>query len=188
MKLCVIGAGVSGLCVIRRALEVNCEVIAFEQANEIGGTWVYREERGTAVHSSIYKDLTTDIPKEIMSYPDYPYTSPATTSYISADNVLNYLHNFAQHFDLHRHIKFERNVVRVRPVESRWEVIVRNLPENKHEIYSFDAVLVCTGNFHTPFRPAIVDDDLFKGKQFHSHDYRDAESFRGEQELVVGGE
>jgi cation diffusion facilitator CzcD-associated flavoprotein CzcO len=123
-----------------------------------------------------------------MSYPNYPYASSTTIeSYISADNVLNYLHNFAQQFDLQKQIKFERNVVRVRPVESRWEVIARNVPENKHEIYSFDAVLVCTGNFHTPFRPKIVDEDLFKGVQIHSHDYRDAETFRGECVLVVGG-
>lgn len=97
------------------------------------------------------------------------------------------MNDYATQFDLFEKIKFERNVVRVRPVEDRWEVIVRHLPKDKHEIYSFDAVLVCTGNFHTPFKPTIVDNDLFKGTQMHSHDFRDAETFRDQKVLIVGG-
>lgn len=199
MKLCVIGAGVSGLCSIKRALEFGCEVIAFEQAKEIGGTWICQEEVGVDkyglnVHSSMYKDLTTDIPKEVMSYPDFPYLKPSTHSYISSNNVLEYLNDYATQYDLFEKIKFQYNVVRVRPLDDnniddgkRWEVIVRSLPENSYEIYSFDAVLICTGNFHTPFKPNIVGNDLFKGVQIHSHDYRDAEAFRNQVVLVIGG-
>lgn len=193
MKLCIIGAGVAGMCAIKRAIEFGCEeVIAFEQCREIGGTWICREEigkdkYGLPVHSSMYKGLTTDIPKEIMCYPDFPYP-PLPSSYISADDVLTYLKQYATQFDLCKKIKFERSVTRVRPVEDGWEVIVRNLPEDKHEIYSFDAVLVCTGNFHTPFKPTFMGNDLFKGIQIHSHDYRDAERFRGKDVLLVGGE
>lgn len=193
MKLCVIGVGVSGLCALKRAIEYGCEeVIAFEQSCEIGGTWMCREEigmdkYGLPVHSSMYKGLTTDIPKEIMCYPDFPYPS-LPSSYISSSDVLDYLNLYATQFDLYDKIKFERSVYRVRPVEDRWEVIVRNLPEDKHEFYSFDSVLVCTGNFHTPFKPSFVGYDLFKGIQIHSHEYRDAERFRGEDVLLVGGE
>ena len=104
MKLCIVGAGVSGLCSIKRAIEYECEVIAFEQSAEIGGTWILREDigkdkYGLNVHSSMYKYLTTDIPKEVMSYPSYPYPD-TDESYISADSVLSYLNNYATEFNL----------------------------------------------------------------------------------------
>lgn len=78
MKLCVIGAGVSGLCALKRALEFGCEVTGFEQTQEIGGTWIYREKEigvnkyGLNVHSSMYKGLVSDIPKEVMCFPTIP--------------------------------------------------------------------------------------------------------------------
>lgn len=71
MKLCIIGAGAAGLCAARWSIEFGCEVTVFEQTNEIGGTWVYNEEvgrdkNGLDVHSSMYKGLHTNLPKEIM--------------------------------------------------------------------------------------------------------------------------
>ncbi|KAG5680245.1 hypothetical protein PVAND_009767 [Polypedilum vanderplanki] len=191
MRICVIGAGVAGLCSIKRAIEYHCEVMAFEQSAEIGGTWVLREEIGKDkfglnVHSSMYKGLRTDIPKEVMSYPDFPYPTK-TTSYIPSSDVLDYLNAYANKFDLLDKIKFQHNVIRVCPLaDNSWEVIVRNLPKNSYEIFIFDAVFVCTGNFHTPNSPIIKGNEIFKGKQIHSHDYCDAEQFRNEKVCIIG--
>lgn len=62
-KVCVIGAGAAGLCAARHfARSLNFELNVFEQTNDIGGTWVYKEatvvdENGLPVHSSMYRDL-----------------------------------------------------------------------------------------------------------------------------------
>lgn len=192
MKLCIIGAGVSGLCSIKRAIEYGCDVIAFEQTAEIGGTWILRDEigkdkYGLDVHSSMYKGLTTDIPKEVMCYPDFPYPTALEHSYIPSMDVLKYLNDYAREFGLVEKIKFEHNVVRVRPLaENKWEVIVRDLKDDKFYTYEFDAVLVCTGNFHTPHWPHFSSQDLFLGKLIHSHDFRDAEPFSNEKVLLIG--
>lgn len=198
MRVCIIGAGVSGLCSIKWALEYGCDVIAFEQSTNIGGTWVFCDEIGTneyglSVHSSMFKGLQTDIPKEVMCYPDLPYPIHEI-SYITSENVLSYLGAYASKFGLFEKIQFRHSVVRVLPLDSaytnsrnnEWEIVVRDLVRDTYETHLFDAVLVCTGNFHTPHRAAFNGNDLFNGIQMHSHDYRDAELFRDESVLIIG--
>lgn len=46
MKLCIIGAGAAGLCAVNHGAQFGCEVTAFEQTDDIGGTWVYTDEVG----------------------------------------------------------------------------------------------------------------------------------------------
>lgn len=62
--IAIIGAGAAGLAAARHVLDAkngfSCEV--FEQAAEIGGTWVYTDRTGTdehgfPVHSSMYRGL-----------------------------------------------------------------------------------------------------------------------------------
>lgn len=63
IKICVIGAGAAGLCAIRHlAPNTKFETIVYEQMNEIGGIWVYKEqddfdENGLPIHSSMYQNL-----------------------------------------------------------------------------------------------------------------------------------
>lgn len=40
-RVCVIGAGVSGLCSIKSCLEENLDVVCYEKSNDIGGLWNY---------------------------------------------------------------------------------------------------------------------------------------------------
>lgn len=62
MHIAVIGAGTAGLCAARHAIANNCEVTVFEQAKQVGGTWVYtdqvgKNEYGLDVHTSMYQGL-----------------------------------------------------------------------------------------------------------------------------------
>jgi hypothetical protein len=166
--------------------------VAFEQSADIGGTWVYRNEIGQDkfglnVHSSMYKDLVTDIPKEVMSYPDFPYSTTSSSSYISHTDVLNYLNAYAKTFKLYDRIKFEHSVVRIHPLSNdTWEVLVKNLASNAYKTYVFDSVLVCTGNFHTPAIPILNGRALFNGIQLHSHEFREKEQFTNKSVLIIG--
>ena len=78
IKLAVIGAGPSGLCVIKNAFDYNCEVVAFEQTKLVGGLWNFtnetdKDEYGLEIHSSMYENLVTNLPIEIMCYPNEPF-------------------------------------------------------------------------------------------------------------------
>lgn len=190
MKIGIIGAGPAGLCAIRQALAFDCEVIAFEQNDKIGGTWNYTDniepdKHGLDEHSSMYRGLRTNIPKEIMSYPDFPNTL-SEKSYVSSQEILQYLNTYADHYELRKHIKFEHHVLRVRPLASnKWEFIVKDLASDKIETFICDAVLVCNG-YSFPFIRKICGQEHFKGRQIHSHLYRDSKDFQDKSVLVVG--
>lgn len=44
-------------------------------------------------------------------------------SYIPSEDVLEFLNLYAEKFELHKHIKFEHYVIRIKPKgDSQWEV------------------------------------------------------------------
>lgn len=189
MKVGIVGAGCAGLVAVKQALSFGCEVIAFEQGDKIGGTWVYTEGKNAHcldVHSSMYSGLRTDIPKEIMGYSDFSHRSGGA-SYISSTAVLSFLNDYADKFNLARHIKLSHLVIRVKPLlNNKWEVISKSLTDGKYKTDFFDAIFICNGIFHTPPMPIYAGANVFQGKQIHSHEYRSPGPFKGETVVVVG--
>lgn len=58
----IIGAGPSGLCAAKHALAHGYNVTVYEQANQVGGTWIYTDRTGTddyglPIATSMYKNL-----------------------------------------------------------------------------------------------------------------------------------
>lgn len=179
------------MCAAKNGIEFGCDVTVFEQTDKIGGTWVYTDEigkdkNGLNVHSSMYQGLFTNLPKEIMGYPDFPIPTQEN-SYISSNDFLHFLELYAKSFNLYETIKFQHHVEKVQPLnDESWEVVVRKFPDDELETFVFDAVLVCNGHYNTPLLPKYDGWDVFEGKQIHSHDYRKRESFAGEKVLVIG--
>lgn len=121
----------------------------------------------------------TNIPTQWMAYSSYPFPS-GVKSYPLHTEVLKYFESFADHFDLKRHIKFSHNVTRVVPIANKkWEISVKDLVNNVSETNIYDAVLVANGHFSVPNIPEIPGTSEFNGKIIHSHDFRDAEKYRG---------
>ncbi|XP_055312743.1 uncharacterized protein LOC129574582 [Sitodiplosis mosellana] len=192
VHIAVIGAGCAGLCAAKTALQSGCEVTVFEQAKQVGGTWVYsdqigKDEYGLDVHTSMYQGLHTNLPKELMGYPDFPIPDQKK-SYIPQKDMLTFLELYAQQFDVYKTIKFQSYVIRVRPYgdEDQWEIIVRDLPTETYTTYIFDAIIVCNGHYHTPAMPKYPGKDVYKGQQIHSHDFRCSQPFKGASVLVIG--
>lgn len=114
-----------------------------------------------------------------MEYPDFHYPD-GTISYPPHTEVLKFLHSYADHFDLKKHIKFSHLVIRVLPIEDgKWEIIVKDFPNKKFETIIYDAVFIANGHFATPRIPKYPGDGEFKGQKHHSHDLRTAAAFKG---------
>jgi dimethylaniline monooxygenase (N-oxide forming) len=126
MKVAVIGAGIAGLCAVKHCLAANFSVTAFEQHANIGGNWFYTEAtaldaNGVEVHTSCYKSLKTNLPKESMGFPDFPIAENEA-SYISAEYVMEFLQQYSEKFALGPCIRLAHQVVKVSPKGKEWEV------------------------------------------------------------------
>lgn len=191
-KYCIIGAGAGGLACARHALDASVEVTVFEQTDRIGGTWVYtdstgRDQNGIPIHTSMYEGLRTNLPRQIMGFPDWPIES--NVSYVKQEEVLRWLQDYVEEFKLRKLIRFEHQVIRVSPTYndgSKWEVIVKDLRNERYDTFVFDYVMVCNGHYSYPMVPEIVGRGSFQGLQIHSHDYRKADQFQGQDLLLVG--
>lgn len=112
MRVAVIGAGAAGLCAARHILarpKVFARPVVFELIDRVGGTWCYEEQVGTyqsgrPVHSSMYRDLRTNLPKEVMMFPDFPF-DPKLSSFMSHQEVQEYLEKYCQSHNIGPHIR-----------------------------------------------------------------------------------
>merc|ERR1719369_1482000 len=115
----------------------------FEMADRVGGTWIYNEQTGSKVHSSMYKNLRTNLPKEVMAFPDFPFPQNQDGSFLHHSEVLEYLETYKKHFDLERFIKFNTVVSKVNPVvtenNTKWEVTTKCLKTENCETNFFDS-------------------------------------------------
>lgn len=127
----------------------------------------------------------TNQPYQLMEFPDYTFPE-GTHAYPTSDVVLKFIHSFVDRFSLRDHIKLNHLIIRCAPIENnRWEVIVKDLPNNRFETVVFDAVMVCNGHHVTPRLPQYAEGSPFKGRVMHSHDYRTADEFQGECQISI---
>ncbi|XP_058516613.1 dimethylaniline monooxygenase [N-oxide-forming] 4 isoform X2 [Ochotona princeps] len=188
-KVAVIGAGVSGLTSIKCCLDEDLEPTCFERSNDIGGLWKYTETSEDGM-TRVYWSLVTNVCKEMSCYSDFPFHEDYPNFMIHS-KFLQYLQEFAEHFNLLRYIHFKTTVCSVtkRPdfsTTGQWEVVTET--EGKQQRAVFDAVMVCTGKFLSPCLPlkSFPGIQKFKGKVLHSQEYRIPEGFRGKRVLVIG--
>lgn len=62
--------------------------------------------------------------------------------------------------------------------------MVKDLPSNRIDTFTFDFVLVCNGHYTTPLYPDIKGKKIYQGLQTHSHYFRKAEAFKGKSAIV----
>ncbi|KAL1131045.1 hypothetical protein AAG570_012282 [Ranatra chinensis] len=190
MHVAVIGCGAAGLVSAKHlsnAEGFTCDV--FEKSDRVGGIWVYSEiesdSRQLPTHSSMYKNLRTNLPKEVMEFSGLHYKRK-DISYLPAQDVIDYLNEYANLFDLKKHVKFENLVTSVKPVGKKWELVAKDLNKDEDYTYIYDAVFVCNGHYSVPIYPTIKNQEKFEGLQLHSHEYRIPERFKNMRVLIIG--
>ena len=122
--VCVIGAGVAGLVAARYLREKFCVTI-FEASSSIGGIWLYNKDKTGVKHTPMYKNLRTNLPKQLMTFRDLSYNKDVPT-FLTHGHVMDYLENYSEKFSLSNLIQFDTPVISVKPVEStdsvKWNV------------------------------------------------------------------
>ncbi|XP_042503631.1 flavin-containing monooxygenase FMO GS-OX5-like [Macadamia integrifolia] len=204
-KVAVVGAGPCGLVAARELRREGQQLVMFEKGDRIGGTWVYdprlenlplsrsvkqdEEGVGVDVHSSMYRSLRINFPRQMTGFLDYPFLKEShggdSRTYPRREEVLSYLDDFAGDFRLVELIRFRSEVVRVERNHGRpdgWIVQSSTSESEELETEVFDAVVVCNGQDTVPRFAEIPGIDKWPGKQIHSHNYRIPEPFRDQEE------
>ncbi|PIN00899.1 Flavin-containing monooxygenase [Handroanthus impetiginosus] len=202
-KVCVIGAGPSGLVAARELRKEGHNVVVLEQSHDVGGQWLYEpkvdqenplgKDSFLKVHSSMYASFRLASPREIMGFRDFPFVVKKGSDmrrFPGHRELFLYLIEFCEKFGLREMIRFNTRVENVEmldyPVvgkDLKW--IVKSKVENTVEEV-FDAVVVATGHYSQPRLPKINGMDAWKRKQMHSHIYRVPQPFKNEVVVVVG--
>ncbi|XP_077986909.1 flavin-containing monooxygenase 5-like [Glandiceps talaboti] len=190
-RIAIIGAGVCGLVAIKSCLEEGLEPICYELNSEIGGVWIYSDELRPSQGSAVYDCLVTNSSKEMTCFSDFPFPRNAPP-YLPHHLYLQYLRNYADHFNLHPYINFNCNVSKLQPADDydssgRWVVQLRRGAEAVEEVHIFDGVLVCSGMFKDARIPTYPGLDQFEGEVLHSNAFRKGKKFQDKNVLVVGG-
>ena len=181
MKVCVIGAGPSGLTTIKQLLDEGHEVTCFEKNEDIGGIW-YRNGND---HNQMkaYDNLMLTISMKLMSFSDFMHRGGRT--FTDHKGYLRYLHNYVDTFNLRSCIKFEHTVDNIFHQDNdQWAITLSDSNGNTSTQH-FDALAVCSGPFKTP-NTNIPEIEGFEGEVIHSSEYRNNKDYVGKKVLVVG--
>ncbi len=179
-KVCVIGAGISGLVAAKTFLEDGFDVTVFEKKPSLGGVW----EKSRA-----YPDVKTQNSRHTYCFTDYPMPEDYP-EWPNDEQVRRYLQSYADNFGVSQRISFQTEVTdisRKTGEEAVWVVSVRK--DGKQEKHEFDFVLVCNGLLHNPKIPTFPGKEEFiaaGGKVLHSSECNDAALIKDKQVVVVG--
>lgn len=163
----IVGAGPAGLAIAGRLRHLGLELEIIEQSDEVGHAWHHHYER---VHLHTVKEYS-HLPH--LPFPeDYP-------QYVSRQQLVDYLENYAAHFNIRPH--FGYRLERVAREGETWIATCAN-----GVIFKARQIIFATGVNRVPFRPHFNDQEDFSGRILHSRDYRNPKPFSDETVLVVG--
>ncbi|KAK2062025.1 FAD/NAD(P)-binding domain-containing protein [Colletotrichum caudatum] len=193
-RVAIIGAGPSGLAAIKECLAAGLTVQCFEKAHALGGQWLYDPAPTADTHSSVYRGVILNSSRATSGFSDFPVDPARYPIYYSHKLHLRYLNEYAAHFGLEKHVRYNTSVVGCVPrADGGWEVRVRGggggdsgNDDKEEEALTFDAVVSGTGFAGTPAIPEYEGRDRFKGEVLHSHYYRFPSAFEGKKVVVVG--
>lgn len=181
LRVCVIGAGPSGITAAKNCLEAGLEVVVFEQNDRVGGNWVFNATTG---HSSVYNNTHIISSKIWSEYEDFPMPEDYP-DYPNHRKLQRYFENYATHFDVMSIIKFNHQVKIIQRLESgHWAIeFVDDNGNSKTE--QFSHLMVANGHHWDPNVPQY--EGSFDGLFMHSHDFKSVDdSWRGKNVLVIG--
>jgi len=201
-KIAIIGAGPSGLAQLRafKSAEENGtdvpEIVCFEKQDNWGGLWNYSwrtglDRNGEIAHSSMYRYLWSNGPKECLEFADYYFEEHfdhPIASYPPREVLFDYIQGRVIKANVRDKIRFNTAVrnVEFSDESDTFTVTAHNLTDDQTYTEEFDYVVVATGHFSTPNVPSYDGFSHFNGRILHAHDFRDALEFEGQDLLIIG--
>ena len=201
-RIAIIGAGPSGMAALRafesaqRAGAKIPEIVAYEKQEDWGGQWNYTWRSGTdkygePVHSSMYRNLWSNGPKEALEFAEYTFDEHfgrPISSYPPREVLWDYIDGRVRRSSVKEKVQFSTAVrwVEHDRDQDTFTVTVENLRSGKTTTSEFDRVIVATGHFTFPNVPDFPGIETFQGSVQHAHDFRGAENLADKRVLLIG--
>ncbi len=175
MKVCIIGAGSSGIAACKVFQENNIDFDCYEKGSDVGGLWWYENDNG---QNSIYKSLCINTSKEMMAYSDYPMPKDYP-DYPDHTQIFDYFTSYVHHFGFRPKIQFKTSVTHVEKKGDKYLVTTGN-----NAAREYDALVVCNGHHWNPRYAGFSGS--FDGETLHAHDYKTPNQFKDKRVLIIG--
>lgn len=179
-KVCIVGAGSSGLAAAKTLHQNGIDFDCFERGSGIGGNWRYLNDNGT---SAAYASLHINTSKQKMAFSDFPMPD-SFPDYPHHSQVLEYFESYVDHFGFRSKIRFKTAIAKIEKADAEghtgaWRVTLEN---GDSELYA--AVLVANGHHWSKRLPSFPGH--FAGRTQHAHDYRTFAGLEDKNVLIVG--
>lgn len=172
MRVVIVGAGMSGLCMGVALRRAGIPFVILEKARRLGGTW----------WDNTYPGCACDIPSHLYAFSFAPEPEWSRV-YPPQAEILGYLERLAATQDLLPRIRFGVTVEAARWDEAaaRWRVAL----EGGEEVAG-DVLVSAVGALHVPKYPDLPGRERFRGPAFHSARWDHEVDLRGQRVGVVG--
>lgn len=173
----VVGAGFSGLYLVKRLQDAGFSVLAVEAAPSVGGTWYWNAYPGARCDVESF-DYCYSFSRELEAEWNW------SERYPSQPELLRYLNHVADRFDLRPDIQLNTRVTAARfdAAQAAWTV----------ELDSGEAVegrffILAGGAISVPKPPEIDGIESFAGQCFHTGSWpHELVDFSGQRVAVIG--
>ena len=173
----VVGAGFSGLYMIKRLCDAGFTVQGIEAAPSVGGTWYWNAYPGARCDVESF-DYCYSFSRELEEEWNWSERYPAQPE------LLRYLNHVADRFDLRRHFAFETRVVSADWDEARklW-----NVRCDRGDAIQCRHFILAGGAISVPKPPEIDGIESFGGECYHTgHWPQTPVDFAGKRVAVIG--
>ena len=162
----VIGAGPAGLATSRELRRHGVDHVVLERGPCLGHTW-----------ANLYDGLVLHTGKHLSSLPGLRFP-PSTPLFPTRRHFVEYLNDYATRFNLP--VRTNAEVIRVTRTGDVWNVALAT------GSLASRVVVVATGIVSNPNVPDLPHQDRFRGRMFHSVEYRRPDGYKGRRVLIVG--
>ena len=164
-KVCIIGAGSSGMVACKTFAEKQIPFDCFEKSDRPGGNWVFNNKNGM---SSAYRSLHINTSRDKMVFSDFPMPA-GYPDFPHHTLIAQYFDAYVDHFRIRDRITFQTEVTRCERLrDGLWKV---TLDDGATRYY--DALCVANGHHWSARWPSPPFPGRFDGAAIHSHSYID---------------
>jgi cation diffusion facilitator CzcD-associated flavoprotein CzcO len=170
LRVAVVGAGMSGILSAIKLKERGDEVVVYEKAATLGGTW----------RDNTYPGLSCDVPSHVYAY-SFELKGDWTRRFSPGAEILSYFEGVARKYGITDLIRFNSRIVRADYEAGRWRL---QIEDGRSDMV--DAVIAATGVLHVPVYPDIPGLKDFAGACFHSARWDHGVALDGQRVGVIG--